>query len=158
MRRRLRERGGARGCALRSLLGANRRPCSIPILRRRENQGPLLTALRVTPGGLGASAVSRRAGRGGTGSGRRSEPCPCRLPSATVCGRRSSSTPRAPTNRHWGRRCGRPGPWHRSSAGRERVAPPIFRRPAPAARRFRCQSRSARSLSSPKVLCWSTQV
>ena len=89
-------------------------------------------------------AVNRRAGWGAAGNGRRSERCPCRLPSATAPGRRSSSTRRALSIPHRRRQCGRPSPWHRSSAGRGRAGPPISRPSAPTARHFHCRSRSAR--------------
>ena len=49
-----------------------------------------------------------------TASGRA---CPCRLRSATACGRRLRSTGRGPSSRPSDRRCGRRSPWRRSPCG-----------------------------------------
>jgi hypothetical protein len=43
--------------------------------------------------------------RGAVGSVRRAAYCPCHLPSARAPDRRSSSTVRDPSSRHWDRRC-----------------------------------------------------
>jgi hypothetical protein len=48
---------------------------------------------------------------------RRAALSPYHSPSAMVCGRRSCSTGHGPSSRRLDRRCGRPSPWQRSSAG-----------------------------------------
>jgi hypothetical protein len=159
MRRRLRERGDARGCALRSLLGANRKaPGRSPFPDAARTRDRFLRRFGLL---LAASArappIRERVRAELEMEGDRHRALAAFLQPRDA-GRRSSSTARVPSSRNWRRRCGRPGPWHRSSAGRERAAPPIFRRPAPAARRFSLPAEIGTSLPSPKVLCWSTQV
>jgi hypothetical protein len=60
------------------------------------------------------SPLNARADRVGPGSARPWASCPCRLPGATACGRRSMSTGRGLSSPRWDRRCGHRGPWRRS--------------------------------------------
>ena len=61
------------------------------------------------------------ADRAAPGCARRAALRPCRLPSATACGRHWCSTTRGPSSRRSGHRCARPDPWRRSPSGMARA-------------------------------------
>jgi hypothetical protein len=73
-----------------------------------------------------------------------------------VCGRRSSSTPRALSIPHWGRRCGRPCPWHKSSAVRhpQHHPLPLYQPQQRVVPSFSLPVEIGTSLPSPSVLCF----
>ncbi len=76
-------------------------------------KGPRGAAARVNGELLGCRS-SARADRASAACAPPSASCLCRLPAATVCGRRSIPRCPGPSSRQQGRRCVHPCPWRRS--------------------------------------------